>query len=97
MTKIMNVVALGAAMAFAVVTPCAFAQDDLDDLLKDLENETKAKTSRSSTALKTRSFRSRRARNFSALRPNQRNSFPSKAQITTTSSTCWGWMSIESC
>ena len=44
MTKIMNVVALGAAMAFAVVTPCAFAQDDLDDLLKDLENETKAKT-----------------------------------------------------
>ena len=43
MTKIMNVVALGAAMAFAVVTTCAFAQDDLDDLLKDLEGEAKAK------------------------------------------------------
>jgi len=43
MTKIMNVVAIGTAMALAAVTQCAFAQDDLDDLLKDLDNESKAK------------------------------------------------------
>ena len=43
MTKIMNVVAMGTAMALSAVAPCAFAQDDLDDLLKDLEGETKAK------------------------------------------------------
>ena len=43
MTKIMNVVAMGTAMALTAVAPCAFAQDDLDDLLKDLEGETKAK------------------------------------------------------
>jgi len=43
MTKIMNVVALGAVAALTAVTQCAFAQDDLDDLLKDLEGESKAK------------------------------------------------------
>ena len=43
MTKIMNVVAMGTAMALAAVTPCAFAQDDLDNLLKELEGEAKAK------------------------------------------------------
>ena len=43
MTKIMNVVAMGTAMALTAVAPCAFAQDDLDDLLKDLEGEVKAK------------------------------------------------------
>ena len=43
MTKIMNVVAMGAAMAVVAVSHCAFAQDDLDDLLKDLEGSAKEK------------------------------------------------------
>ena len=42
MMKLMNVVAMGTAMALAAVSHCAFAQDDLDDLLKDLEGEAKA-------------------------------------------------------
>ena len=41
MTDIRKFFALSATVAFAVVTQVAFAQDDLDDLLKDLESETK--------------------------------------------------------
>ena len=40
MTNMRKYLVLGVAMAFAVVTGLAFAQDDLDDLLKDLEAET---------------------------------------------------------
>ena len=39
MTNMRNVIAWCAAMAFAVVTWSAVAQDDLDSLLKDLESE----------------------------------------------------------
>ena len=49
MTKIMNVVAMGTAMALTAVAPCAFAQDDLDDLLKDLEGEVKTKSAAKQT------------------------------------------------
>ena len=38
MTTKRKIVALGAAMAFAVIAMTGFAQDDLDDLLKDLES-----------------------------------------------------------
>ena len=44
MTNIRNLVALGAAMAVVAATQCAFAQDDLDDLLKDLESESGKKS-----------------------------------------------------
>ena len=40
MTNMRNYLVLGVAMAFAIVTGLAFAQDDLDDLLKDLEADT---------------------------------------------------------
>ena len=40
MTKIKKLAPLGATAAVAVAVLCAFAQDDLDDLLKDLEGET---------------------------------------------------------
>jgi general secretion pathway protein D len=39
MTNIRNLVAFGAAMAVVAASHCVFAQDDLDDLLKDLESE----------------------------------------------------------
>ena len=37
MTNVRNCLAMGVTMAFAIVSGMAFAQDDLDDLLKDLE------------------------------------------------------------
>ena len=37
MTNVRSCLALGVTMAFAIVSCVAFAQDDLDDLLKDLE------------------------------------------------------------
>ena len=40
MTNMRKYLVLGVAMASAIVTGLAFAQDDLDDLLKDLEAET---------------------------------------------------------
>ena len=40
MTNMRKYLVLGVAMAFAIVTGLAFAQDDLDNLLKDLEAET---------------------------------------------------------
>ena len=43
MAKIMNAVAISAAVAFVAIAQCAHAQDDLDDLLKDLEGGAKAK------------------------------------------------------
>ena len=39
MTKTGNIIAFGAAVAFAVISLVAVAQDDLDDLLKALEGE----------------------------------------------------------
>ena len=39
MTNIRNLIALGATVAVVAATQCAFAQDDLDNLLKDLESE----------------------------------------------------------
>ena len=42
MTTKSKIVALGAAMAFAVIAMTGFAQDDLDDLLKDLESGDKS-------------------------------------------------------
>ncbi len=44
MTNLRKLTALGATVAFVVAGSLAFAQDDLDDLLKDLESETTAET-----------------------------------------------------
>ena len=41
MTNSRKMIALGVAMAFAVISQLVVAQDDLDDLLKDLENDAK--------------------------------------------------------
>jgi general secretion pathway protein D len=44
MTNLRKLTALSATVAFVVAGSLAFAQDDLDDLLKDLESETTAET-----------------------------------------------------
>ena len=50
MTNMRKYLVLGVALAFALVTGLAFAQDDLDDLLKDLEAETAKPAAASSPA-----------------------------------------------
>ena len=50
MTNMRKYLVLGVSMAFALVTGLAFAQDDLDDLLKDLEAETAKPAAASSPA-----------------------------------------------
>lgn len=49
MTKIRNFIALGAAALCVAVSPFALAQDDLDDLLKDLENESQKPAAKAET------------------------------------------------
>ena len=49
MTNLRKLTALGATVAFVVAGSLAFAQDDLDDLLKDLESETTAETAAPAT------------------------------------------------
>ncbi len=47
-----KLLAIGVTMAFAVVSCRVFAQDDLDDLLKDLESDTSAKKAEAAPAEK---------------------------------------------
>ena len=50
MTNMRNYLALGVVAAFAATSGLALAQDDLDDLLKDLEEEVTKKPAEASVA-----------------------------------------------
>ena len=51
MVKAKNIIACGLVAALAVIVAPVFAQDDLDDLLKDLESESKTKTAEAQPAV----------------------------------------------